>query len=179
VTREELEHVIRAACDVAGDDAVYVFGSQAILGQFPEAPAALRQSIEADVAPRTRLDRIDHIDGSLGEFSRFHQTHHIYVHGLAVEAAKLPSGWERRVIPVCNEGTNWKTGLCLEAHDLAASKLAAFREKDRDFVRVLLTERMINEEVLVSRIQTLDVPVEQRHRMREWVLLTVAPPEPL
>jgi hypothetical protein len=35
MTREELEHAIRAACDVSGDDEVYVFGSQAILGQYP------------------------------------------------------------------------------------------------------------------------------------------------
>jgi hypothetical protein len=54
VTREELEHAIRAACDVAGDDAVYVFGSQAILGQFPDAPAGLRQSVEVDITPVSR-----------------------------------------------------------------------------------------------------------------------------
>jgi len=40
VVEEELEHAIRAACDVAQDDAVYVFGSHAILGQYPDAPAA-------------------------------------------------------------------------------------------------------------------------------------------
>jgi hypothetical protein len=38
MTRLELEHAIRASCDVAGDDEVYVFGSQAILGQYPDAP---------------------------------------------------------------------------------------------------------------------------------------------
>ena len=37
MTRAEREHAIRAACDVAQDDEVYVFGSQAILGQFPDA----------------------------------------------------------------------------------------------------------------------------------------------
>jgi hypothetical protein len=37
MTREQLEHAIRAACDVTGDNEVYVFGSQAILGQYPEA----------------------------------------------------------------------------------------------------------------------------------------------
>lgn len=51
MTREQLEHAIRAACDVAEDTEVFVFGSQAILGQFPDAPEALRQSAEADIAP--------------------------------------------------------------------------------------------------------------------------------
>lgn len=51
MTRAELEHAIRAACDVSGDNEVYVFGSQAILGQYPDAPESLRQSAEADIAP--------------------------------------------------------------------------------------------------------------------------------
>jgi hypothetical protein len=38
MTRLELEHAIRASCDVAGDDEVYVFGPQAILGHYPDAP---------------------------------------------------------------------------------------------------------------------------------------------
>lgn len=33
MTRAELEHAIRAACDIAQDDSLYVFGSQAILGE--------------------------------------------------------------------------------------------------------------------------------------------------
>jgi hypothetical protein len=174
VTREELEHAIRAACDVAGDDAVYVFGSQAILGQFPDAPAGLRQSVEVDITPVSRLDRVDNIDGSLGELSPFHTAFGYYVHGLPIEeAAKLPAGWKDRVVAVRDAvGTLGKTGLCLEAHDLAASKLAAFRDKDRDFVRVLLVERLVSARVLKRRIQALDLPTEGRHRLSEWVELT-------
>ena len=33
MTRQELEHAIRAACDIGQDTEVYVFGSQAILGR--------------------------------------------------------------------------------------------------------------------------------------------------
>jgi hypothetical protein len=53
MTRRELKHAIRAACDASGDDQVYVVGSQAMLGQYPDAPEALRQSAEADIAPVT------------------------------------------------------------------------------------------------------------------------------
>jgi len=42
MTREQLEHAIRAACDVAEDAELLIFGSQAILGQFPDAPSTLR-----------------------------------------------------------------------------------------------------------------------------------------
>jgi len=32
MTRDQLEHAIRAACDVAGDTELLIFDSQAILG---------------------------------------------------------------------------------------------------------------------------------------------------
>lgn len=172
MTRAELEHAIRAACDVAHDDAIFVFGSQAILGQFPDAPNALRQSSEVDVAPVGRTDMIDAIDANLGELSLFHQTHGFYVHGLDIEAALLPDGWKARLIDVRGPGTFYKAGLCLEGHDLAGSKLAAFRDKDRDFVRVLLAERMIDRTTLMARIATLPIELTERERRAEWLRLT-------
>ena len=61
MTREQLEHAIRAACDVSGDSELWVFGSQAILGEFPNAPKSLRASIEVDVQPKNRPDTTDAI----------------------------------------------------------------------------------------------------------------------
>jgi hypothetical protein len=69
MNRRELEHVIRAAADLADDDEIIVIGSQAILGQYPEAPAELRVSMEADVYPKNRPERWDLIDGTIGEGS--------------------------------------------------------------------------------------------------------------
>jgi len=44
MTRAALEHVLRAAGDVTKHDRFVVIGSQAILGQFPDAPRILLQS---------------------------------------------------------------------------------------------------------------------------------------
>ena len=173
VNRKQLEHAIRAACDVAHDDEVYVFGSQAILGQYPDAPDALRQSAEADIAPVHAVDMVDVIDANLGELSPFHQAYGYYVHGVAIEAAVLPAGWERRAIRVRNENTNNATGWCVEAHDLAASKLAAFRPKDKEFVRVLLSEGLVRGRKLLLRIEQVPagrrMPAELGAQMIEWV----------
>ena len=155
MTRLELEHAIRAACDVSGDDEVYVFGSQAILGQYPDAPETLRQSAEADIAPVRNIDMADVIDAQLGELSPFHVAHGFYVHGLSIDAAVLPNGWQERAIAVRNDNTRDTTGWCVEAHDLAASKLVAFRDKDRDFVRVLMLERLIEPRKLRGRLRHL------------------------
>ncbi len=172
MTRAELEHAIRAACDVADDTEVYVFGSQAILGQCPDAPHALTQSAEADVVPKNKPENRDLVDGSLGELSQFHETHGFYVHGVSLETAVLPDGWKDRVVAVQNENTYQCTGWCIEANDLAASKLVAFRDKDRSFVRVLLIERLIDAETLIARIGTLAVSRDQRERLISWVEAT-------
>lgn len=173
MTREQLEHAIRAACDVAEDTELIIFGSQAILGQYPGAPPDLRASIEVDVQPVNRPDAVDAIDGALGEMSLFHQTFGFYVHGVSIEAATLPVGWEARTIPVSDPvGTRGNVGRCLEAHDLAASKLVAYRPKDRDFVRVLLGEELLDPELLRERIEQLPVEAGDRERLTRWVRIT-------
>ena len=100
MTRDQLEHAIRAACEVAEDSELIIFGSQAILGEHPNAPEQLRASIEVDVQPLNRPSAVDLIDGALGELSQFHETYGFYVHGVSIEAATLPNGWEDRTIPV-------------------------------------------------------------------------------
>lgn len=169
MTREELEHAIRAACDVADDDEVYVFGSQSILGQYPDAPPSLRMSAEVDVSPKGRPERVDAVDGALGELSAFHSAFGFYVHGVSIETATLPEGWEQRVIVVRNHNTRHKAGLCLEGHDLAASKLAAFREKDRAFVRSMLRERIVTKQSLIDRLHKLPLAEERVARLVKWV----------
>jgi len=172
MTRAELEHAIRAACDVAEETELWIFGSQAILGEHPDAPKALRQSVEVDVSPKNRPENTELIDGALGELSLFHRTHGFYVHGLSLDAATLSDGWKGRTVVVQNEGTRHNKGFCLESHDLAASKLAAFREKDRDFVRTLLVEGLVDPGMLVGRISALPVSDEDELRLSRWVEVT-------
>jgi hypothetical protein len=173
MTRDQLEHAIRAACEISGDTELWILGSQAILGEFPDAPESLRASIEVDVQPKNRPERTDDIDSVLGELSIFHQTHGFYVHGISIESAKLPDGWEQRTISVSDPiSTQGKTGLCIEVHDLACSKLAAHREKDKEFARLLLIEKMIDSNILMERISTLDVKEELRERLQNWIKIT-------
>lgn len=174
MTRDQLEHAIRAACDVADDTELYVFGSQSLLGGQPHAPPSLRASIEVDVQPVNRPEQIDRIDGLLGELSQFHATFGFYVHGVSIETATLPRGWQQRTVPVRHPiGTRGNVGHCLEAHDLAASKLAAYRDKDRAFVGTLLAERMIDPDVLLERLRALPIDSGLVLKLESWVQRTV------
>jgi hypothetical protein len=160
--RQQLEHIIRAASGITGATEFVVVGSQAILGQFPQAPEELLVSIEADVfSLRSEADS-DLIDGSIGEGSPFHQTFGYYAHGVSAETAVLPKGWRERLVPVRNENTGGGAGLCLEVHDLAVSKLVAGREKDLAFVTGLLRHRLVNAETIRARIAETALPVDRR-----------------
>jgi hypothetical protein len=157
VTRDQLEHLIRAASSIAEDDEIVVIGSQSILGQFPDASAALLVSNEADVFPRNHPDRADLVDGSIGEGSPFHRTFGYYAQGVGEDTATLPSGWRDRLIPVHGPGTRGATGLCLEIHDLVLSKYAAGRAKDIAYVQEVARQRLASASTLRERLATLPV----------------------
>jgi hypothetical protein len=161
MTRAQLEHILRAAGAIAGDHEIVVIGSQAVLAQFPDAPAELLVSEEADVFPKNVPDRAVEIDGAIGERSLFHQTHAIYAHGVSEETATLPAGWKGRLIRVANENTGGITGWCLEVHDLAISKLVAGREKDLAFVRALAKHKMVNATTMEQRLQQVPLDAER------------------
>jgi Nucleotidyltransferase of unknown function (DUF6036) len=157
MTRQQLEHLIRSSAVIADDNAIVVIGSQAILGQFPDAPAAMRISTEADLFPLNHPERADLIDGSIGELSPFHGTFGYYAHGVGEETARLPEGWKDRLILVHNENTRGATGLCLEIHDLLVAKAIAGREKDLAFVREAAKHHMANLEILLRRVSMVEV----------------------
>lgn len=166
MTREQLEHLIRAAAVIADDDEIVVIGSQAILGQFPDAPAPMRVSIEADLFPRNHPERSDVIEGTIGELSPFHETFGYYAQGVGEETALLPQGWQERLITVQNENTRGAKGLCLEVHDLLVSKTLAGREKDFTFLENAAIHRMADPEVLLRHLATVEVEPAVREKAR-------------
>lgn len=132
--RSELEHAIRAATDIIRNDAVIIIGSQSILGSWTEneLPREATMSKEVDVCPLEDDDAqslATELDAAIGEMSDFHATHGFYVQGVGRQTAVLPLGWTTRLVPVSNDNTNGRAGLCLEPHDLCAAKLTAGREK--------------------------------------------------
>lgn len=150
--RRELEHVIRAAATIADDDDIVIIGSQAILGQFPEAPSSLLVSMEADVYPRNHPERADLVDGSIGEGSPFHTTFGYYAQGVGPETATLPDGWEARLVAVRSPATRGATGWTLEVHDLLISKYVAGRPKDAEFTAAAAAARLADSKLLLERL---------------------------
>lgn len=176
--RSELEHAIRAATEIVRAPAVYIFGSQSILGSFTEdeLPAEATMSDEVDIAP---LDDDDagtlatELDAAIGEMSPFHETHGFYVQGVSKTTAVLPVGWTERLVNVSNANTSGRTGLCLEPHDLCVAKLIAGREKDHRFVGALLERGLLDARVIAERLQTLRDDDIRRDRAISWIRSTL------
>lgn len=125
--RDQLEHAIRTACQIAGLTEVIIVGSQAILGSFSEdeLPFYATRSLEIDVLPIADDDGeivrlADVIEGVAGEFSPFSQVHGFSIDGVDLQTSALADGWRGRLVKVQNENTAAPggepqfTGWCLD-----------------------------------------------------------------
>jgi hypothetical protein len=154
MNRNQVEHILRAAGAITGRNE-WVIGSQAILGAVADAPAEITVSEELDLyAPGEHAS--DLIDGSIGERSPFHETFGYYAHGVSAETATLPARWRERAIIIRSEATGGVTGICPDLSDLAVSKLAAWREKDQEFIAALFRHRIVSAEEIEMRFTELD-----------------------
>jgi hypothetical protein len=155
MTREQFEHAIRAAGAVLGVPEVVVIGSQALHGSMEgELPIEAARSVEVDVAVRGDTDGrlADLIDGSIGEASMFHDTFGYYAQGVVESTARLPKGWESRLVRFESPGTRGVIAWCLELHDLWVAKAIAGREKDIEFCRALVARGVVSAPVLRERL---------------------------
>lgn len=170
--------MIRAAATVAGENEIVIVGSQAILGQFPDAPDTLLFSQEGDVYPRERPEKAIEIDGAMGDGSQFHETFGYYAHGVGPETAKAPHGWQDRLVPVRVPLTVDQrveaTGWCMEAHDLVLAKLAAGRERDMEFAEESLRNDIVRAPELLRRVKDLPLDTQHQDHVRSLLASVIA-----
>lgn len=155
MTREQFEHAIRAAGAVLGVSEVLVIGSQAVHGSLHGSlPIEAARSVEVDVAVRGDTDGrlADLIDGAIGEASMFHETFGYYAQGVVESTARLPEGWEERLVRFESSGTRGVVAWCLDLHDLWVAKAIAGREKDREFCGALLRAEAVDPQLLHGRL---------------------------
>lgn len=181
--RDQLEHAIRAACQIIQQPAVIVVGSQAILGTYreEELPPEATMSIEVDVLPmgedNDEIARLaDLIEGVAGEWSPFDQQHGFSIDGVDLTTAILPTGWRDRLVKVQNANTAAPsgepqfTGWCLDKEDLCVAKLCAYREKDLNFVGALLGNGLVDPELIDKRLSDVrEANISASQRAQNWL----------
>ncbi|MDQ2707387.1 MAG: hypothetical protein M3Z25_07015 [Actinomycetota bacterium] len=166
MNREQMAHVLRAACGIVNDPNILVIGSQSLLASYDEEelPDAATASMEVDLAYFDDPDdsKADMIDGAIGELSLFHESFGFYAQGVSVRTAVLPNGWRDRVVPWSTNETGQSRAAFLEPHDCVVSKLVAHRAKDKAFTEALLHARLIDSTTLRRRIDELPDDLDPR-----------------
>jgi len=172
MTREELEHIIRASGNITNQYEFVIIGSQSILGAIPNPPSFFTMSAEADIYPLDAPELADQIDGAIGEGSDFHSARGFYAQGVGPGTATLPDGWIHRVHRIQNANTDLRVGLCLSVVDLFMSKAWAARDKDREFCVGLLRHAFVRLEEALAMVPRMPLDETQQRtltqRIKRW-----------
>lgn len=153
MNKQQVDHVLRAASQIlswagkGGERKLVIIGSQSLHGKYPDIPDVLVRSIEVDLFDLDDDEAAEVLE-AIGRDSRFHETFGYYADPVSVRTAILPRGWKGRLVNLPPGDTLGVKGLCLEPHDLAISKYAAGREKDREFVAGMVKLGMLDKERL-------------------------------
>lgn len=163
--RKELAHVLRASAAISNETSFVLVGSQAVLLLLEQPPAELLVSTEIDLYPALHPEKADLIDGAIGAHSTFHDTYGYHVDGVSPETASLPDDWmDRSILTYFGD----ITAICPDLHDLVVSKCAAGRDKDADFVRILLADGSVMLITLLERIAMLDPTKHNLQHITQW-----------
>lgn len=160
--RRQLEHVILEVGRRNDLEYFYIISSAALLAVLPDPPeGALTATRDVDIIPPFDDDRLaDRLSWVLGEGSDFDIEHGYYVQGVSwTTPLYAPKDWHLRALPV---RVDRYTGLCMEAHDLALSKLGAGREKDLEFVQDVARLELIQRTTLLERLTAVETTPEHR-----------------
>jgi len=169
MTREELEHVIRASGDITNQYEFVIVGSQSMLGPVPNPEEVFTVSMEADIYPLQAPELADKIDGAIGEGSQFHRSFGYYAQGVGPQTATLPKDWMQRVHRIQNSNTNGRVGYCLDVLDLFLAKAAAGREKDREFCMALFEYGYVTPAQALKMVPTMPFDDKEQRTLRATI----------
>jgi hypothetical protein len=174
MSREELDHILRAAGDLTGHTRFVLVGSAAIFAWFDTVPEVMTLSREADLyasdVSDEDADRISDQLEDIGHLSTFDETHGYYADGVGPHTAVLPWDWRERSRLYSSAATNGVVALVPHPEDIALSKLCAGREKDVDWVAAAHSSGLIDLNSVGQRVEKLPGRSDaQRRRLRELI----------
>jgi hypothetical protein len=160
MTRERLDHLLRAAGAHTGQKTFVLVGSAAIFAWEALVPPRMAMSREIDifafdVSPEDAERIADELDGDLGQASQFDQQFGYYCDGVEPQTAILPLDWRDRAKEYSSAMTDGVVAIVPHPNDIGLSKLCAGREKDIDWVAAASANAMVNlgeMEALIERL---------------------------
>lgn len=162
--KQQVDHVLRAAGRITGENVFIIIGSQALHGKHPDLADEILTSFEVDLIATGHVDRTEWLN-VIGVDSQFHETYGYYADAVDSQTATLPKGWKGRLVRLPAGDTDGVRGLCLDPHDLAIAKYSAFREKDLVFTRELARRGVTSKEQLLELLEQTKLSDELRARI--------------
>ncbi len=175
--KQQVDHVLRAAGRITGEKQFIIVGSQALHGKHPDLADEILTSFEVALIASNRIERTEWLN-VMGVDSQFHETYGYYADAVDPGTATLPKGWKGRLVNLPPGNTDGVRGLCLDPHDLAIAKYAAFREKDLVFTRELARRGITSRKRLLELLEQTHVTDELRERIRARIAADFAQPPP-
>jgi hypothetical protein len=159
--KQGIDHILRAAADVTKQKKFVLVGSAAVIARRQHIPLNMMYTPEIDIyAPEADDIELvsEMIDGSIGQGSQFHNEHGYYGDGVSPGTAKMPIDWQERAIEYTGPGCPGVVALVPEENDVALAKLAAWREKDRDWLNEGVRTGVFSLERMASRLGLMPQP---------------------
>ncbi|MHB8812693.1 MAG: DUF6036 family nucleotidyltransferase [Steroidobacteraceae bacterium] len=175
--KQQVDHVLRAAGRITGERQFIIIGSQALHGKYPDVADQILTSFEVDLIASKRVERTEWLN-VIGVDSQFHETYGYYADAVDIATATLPKGWKGRLVNLPPGDTDGVRGLCLDPHDLAIAKCAAFRGKDLVFTRELAQRGITSKKRLLELLEQTTIGADLRERIRARIDADFAQPAP-
>ncbi|MEY2465613.1 MAG: hypothetical protein QOD03_134 [Verrucomicrobiota bacterium] len=157
-----LKHIVEAVHALAHSERIYVLGSSALLGSFPElgeTSGPLELTFDADLLVDPSDEQLAALlHEAIGEGSLFAQRtgfHADILRPTIVET--LPPGWETRLVPI-DKTIN---AAALSPEDLLVVKLRTGRTKDLDLCRDVVKRGLMSPDILRARLDATPLPDNQ------------------
>jgi hypothetical protein len=160
-----IDHLLRAAANVTGQNSFVLVGSASVIVRRKlrrkSVPADMTITQEIDIyAPYADdIESISQmIDTNIGQGSRFHDEFGYYGDGVSPTTAKMPSDWEARAVEYRGAGCPDVAVTVPEENDVALAKLAAWRDKDQDWLVRGVNYGVLSLKTMVTRFDRMPEP---------------------
>lgn len=151
VTLEQIETLLNEASRLSNHRHFVIAGSLSAVGAVVRPPAEMVMSRDVDLYPKLDPGRgFLEIASHLGQSSAFAAKEGIYADPITPALLSMPSGWESRLMPISLRGG--VTAWFVDPTDGAAAKLMRGEVHDLSWVRAALRERIIQPDVLRTRL---------------------------
>jgi len=173
MTREDGERALLEFAAFMKEPTVYVVGSQAIYGSFPDLDLGIvlaSKDIDVFTVPYYESWWLPVVE-RFGSDSDFDLERGYYVDMVKPDLPRLPNGWEERAVrrtigTIDIDGrASEVVAVFPEAHDLAASKVAIGRAQDAEFLAGLVQRGLLDRSRLEDRLA--NAPRMDRARLDE------------